>query len=335
MATLRDVARLAGVDPSTVSRVVNGDQDLVIKEETRQRILKAVETLGYRPNAIARSLRLQRTRTIGLLVPDICNPFFPEVIRGAEAVASEAGYHVIFGNTDDDPAKERRFIDTLLAARCDGLILATAMTRDQTIEYLSEQGLPFVLVNRYTLGTDHYVVTDNLQAGREAVAHLIELGHRRIAHLAGPLFTDTGLSRLQGYRTALREAGITFHSAYVEECDFKEASGYEGARRLLQLDPRPTAIFAANDLIAIGVYRAAAEAGLRIPDDLSVVGHNDIPAATYLHPQLTTIRVPLNEMGRSSARLLVELIERGEATETPVVLKTELVVRGSTAPPRE
>jgi LacI family transcriptional regulator len=331
--TLRDLARVAGVDPSTVSRVLNGDETLTVKEETRRRILRAVEELGYVPNPLARGLRTRRTDTVALLVPDIANPFFPEIILGAERVLSESGMQLILANTDERIERERGLIEALRARFVDGFILATAMTHDETVGELAREGVPFVLVNRAHRDTQHYVVTDDRRATAEMVRHLVSLGHRRIAHLSGPLYTETGLDRLRGYREALLEAGLPFREEYVVEGDFKESSGYTGVRRLMAVDPPPTAVVAANDLMAIGALAALKADGVPVPRRVSITGFNDIPLAAHVQPPLTTMRMPRLEMGMASARLLLALLEGRRDVLAPVVLPAELVVRESSAPP--
>jgi LacI family transcriptional regulator len=316
-----------------VSRVLNDDQTLVIKDETRQRILDAVEQLQYVPNAMARGLRRQRSQMIGLLVPDIANPFFPEIILGAERVFSEAGFRLLLGNTDEDPEKERSYVELLRANVVEGLMLATAFTQDETVEELSRLGVPFVLVNRAHEGTTNYVVVNDRQATRSAVDYLIGIGHRRIAHVSGPLYTETGLARLRGYREGLRAAHIEYRDDYVVEGDFKETSGARAVERLWQLPDPPTALMAANDLLALGALDACRRMGVQVPEELSIIGFNDVPVASMVTPSLTTVRVPLLEMGMASALRLLDLLEGRGTPSAPIVLDTELVVRSSTAPP--
>jgi LacI family transcriptional regulator len=331
--TLRDLARVAGVDPSTVSRVLNGDETLTVKEETRARILRAVEELHYVPNALARGLRTQRTGTVALLVPDIANPFFPEIILGAERVLAEAGFHLILANTDEQLEKERGLIQILRSRLVDGFILATALTHDETIGELAREHFPFVLVNRAHRDTRNYVVTDDRQSMRKVVRFLADLGHRAVAHITGPLYTETGLDRLRGFREGLLDAGLPFVDRYVVEGDFKEASGRAAMERLLAEAERPTAVVAANDLMAIGALAVCRERGISVPAELSIVGFNDIPLAARMEPALTTVRSPLLQMGMASARLLLALVMGQEPDAAPVLLPTELVVRASAGPP--
>lgn len=328
--TIKDVAEKAGVNPSTVSRVINEDPKLSIREETRKRIMDVIRELDYRPNGIARSLRLKHTRTLGMLIPDITNPFFPEVIKGAESAAVERGFSLILCNTNEEEEKEKAYLELLVEKKVDGFLVATASSYDRTVEFLREKGYPFVLVNRRSRDvTGRFVVCDDVEGARMVVEHLIELGHRRIAHIAGLLFTETGLSRLEGYRAALNNREIDFDPVYMIEGGFREQDGYRAAQRLLDLPLRPTAIFAANDLVALGALTAAAESGLRVPEDISIVGYNDIPLAEKVTPPLTTIRVPLYDMGYLAGEILTKIILGEEVPEDQVILKPELVVRRS------
>jgi len=327
-----DVARLAGVHPSTVSRALHR-ADLPLRPETRRKVLAAVERLEYRPSFIARGLRLQRTRTLGMLVPDITNPFFPPIIRGAEEAARERGYELVLCNTDDSPEREHASLRLLRERQADGLLMATSRMADATVAAVRRDRFPFVLVNRGSrVSADLSVEVDNERAAEAVIAHLVALGHRRIAHIAGPLSTTTGAERADGYRGALKARGLAFDASLLVEADaYAERSGYGAAMRLLQASP--TAIFAANDLLALGALRAAREMGLRVPQDLSLVGVNDIPLVGLIDPPLTTVRVPQREMGEAAARMLVALVEGQAVPQHHVVLDTALVVRSSTAAP--
>jgi LacI family transcriptional regulator len=331
--TINDVARLAGVHPSTVSRALHR-ADLPLSPETRRRVLAAVERLEYRPSAIARGLRLRRTRTLGMLVPDITNPFFPPIIRGAEEAARERGYELVLCNTDDDGDRERASLRVLRERQADGLLIATSRMADATLASVRRERFPFVLVNRGSrVGEDPAVEVNNARAASEIVAHLVQLGHSRIAHIAGPLSTTTGAERAVGYRDALRAHGVPVDARLVAEAAaYSEDAGFAAAQRLLEL--APTAIFAANDLLALGALRAARERGVRVPFDLSLVGINDIPMVGLLDPPLTTARVPQREMGAIATGILISLLEHEPVRELHVRLEAELVVRGSTAAPR-
>jgi len=297
-------------------------------------VLAAVERLEYRPSAIARGLRLRRTRTLGMLVPDITNPFFPPIIRGAEEAARERGYELVLCNTDDEPEREKASLRVLRERQADGLLIATSRTADATLASVRRERFPFVLVNRGSrVAEDPVVEVNNARAAADIVAHLVSLGHRRIAHIAGPLSTTTGAERAAGYREALRTHGLRADATLMAEASaYSEDAGHAAAMRLLRVEP--TAIFAANDLLALGALRAARDKAIRVPLALSVVGINDIPMVCLVDPPLTTARVPQREMGTIAARMLISLLEREPIANRHVRLETELVVRASTRAPR-
>ncbi|HZR99844.1 MAG TPA: LacI family DNA-binding transcriptional regulator [Chloroflexota bacterium] len=339
-ATLRALAQAVGVNPSTVSRVLNRDPSVRISEATRARILDAAAATGYRPNRLARSLKLQRTQIIGMLIPDVTNPHFSALFRAVDDAASAAGYHVILCNTDDSARRLRQHLDALSEGHVDGLLVATARRDDAALASLRARRLPYVLVNRHRDAPDEsWVVPDDRQAAHLAVAHLVGLGHRRIAHIAGSVEVSRSAARLAGFREAMAAAGCSDEAWVAAAGDLDETAGEVGLARLLALPPaqRPTAVFAANDLAALGAISAARRAGLRVPEDLSVVGSDDLPAGRHASPALTTVQVPVAAMGRLATELLVRRL-RGEAAAdappTRTILPVTLVVRGSTAPPR-
>lgn len=334
-ATITDVATEAGVHPSTVSRVLSGHAASTIRPETRQRVEVAAERLGYRPSALARSLRLQRTLTLGMLVPDITNPFFSSIIKGAEEAARERGYNLILCNSEDQPEREETYLRVLRERQVDGLLIASSQMADATIAELRGDAFPFVLLNRATRNADDLaVIVDNHAAAVEAVAYLASLGHRRVGHIAGPQNTTTGLERRNGYRAAVLAYGLADDPELEVEADaFSEEAGHRAVQVMLAGPACPTAVFAANDLIAIGVLQRLREIGLRVPQDLSIVGFNDIPLAGLLEPALTTVRVPQLEMGVIGARLLIDHLEGKPIGDVRVTLPTELVVRASSAAP--
>ncbi|HUG06192.1 MAG TPA: LacI family DNA-binding transcriptional regulator [Candidatus Limnocylindria bacterium] len=333
--TITDVARAANVHASTVSRVLNGRAELSLLPETRERVIAAATRLGYRPSALARSLRLRRTFTLGMLVPDIANPVFPPIIKGVEGAAHARGYHLILCNTDDSFEREASYLRVLREWRVDGILIASSSTAESTIAELRREKFPFVLVNSASrTGDDACVVPDNRLGVSAAIDHLTRLGHRRIGLIAAPQTTTTGQERLMAARAALRRHHLAHDDALVAVADsFSEASGYRAARRLLLDGEPPTAIFGANDLIALGAIRLAREIGLAVPADLSVVGFNDIPQSELFDPPLTTVRVPQEDMGVLAAALLIDQLEGRPIERRRLVLETELVVRGSTAPP--
>jgi LacI family transcriptional regulator len=331
--TIKDVAHKVGVNPSTVSRVLNGDSNLSIREETRNRILEAIQEMGYRPDPIARSLRMKTSDAIGMLIPDITNPFFPEIIKGAETAASEKGLSLILCNTDENSAKEKDLVRFLIDRRVDGILLFSSRLEDETLVEVEKSGIPFVLVNRGSRSNSGpHVVVDNSQGAQLAVQHLIRLGHRRIAHISGFLYTETGLERFEGYRKSLNAAGLPFVSEYMVEAGFAEQKGYTAMQKLLSVSKPPTAVFAANDLMAMGAMTAVIEKGLRIPEDLSIVGFDDIWVARRITPSLTTIRIPLNEMGYLAVQMIADKIKKNTLINERVILPPELVIRSSTSP---
>ncbi|HYT25260.1 MAG TPA: LacI family DNA-binding transcriptional regulator [Actinomycetota bacterium] len=331
---LKDVAAAAGVHAATASRALNERTAGMISPETVERVRRAAEELGYQVNGMARALKTRRSLAVGMLVPDITNPFFPPIVRGAEDALAAAGYTLVLGNTDNDEAKERRHLSQMAQSQVDGFLLATARLRDPAIDRLRRGEVPFVLVNRTVeRGGLSAVIPDDRAAMLLAVEHLHGLGHRRIGYVGGPLDTSTGARRAEGFRAAMRLHGLRDDAATLAAV-FNATAGRRAAAELLAVRPRPTAIVAANDLLALGTLDAAAEAGLECPLGVSVVGVNDIPMADRLSPSLTTARVPEYELGRRSARLLLAHLERPDRDPETVMLAPELIVRGSTAPPR-
>jgi LacI family transcriptional regulator len=330
--TIKDVAERAGVHASTVSRVINNNQRSSIREKTRLKILEAIRELGYRPNSIARNLRLKTSDAIGMLIPDITNPLFPEVIKGVESLASENDLSITLCNTDDNPEKELKIIRFLLGRMVDGFLLASVHMRDETIEEVDKSGLPYVMVNRGNRkDAGARVVPDNAAGARLAVQHLVSLGHKKIAHIAGFLYTDTGIERLEGYRKTLNLANIPFNPDYMVETGYKEADGYKAMSKMLRLADRPTAVFAANDLLAMGAILAIHEKGLRVPEDISVVGFDDIWVADRITPALTTVKIPLYKMGYLAMSMLLNKMKDIPVEQERILLEPSLVVRRSTA----
>jgi LacI family transcriptional regulator len=330
--TLKQLSRLAGVHPSTVARVLGEDPHQRVSDEVRQRIVALAHEHGYQPNHLARSLRTKRTEVIGTLIPDISNPFFALLFRGIEDALAQRAFSVILANTDDDPTREERGIAMLRGRQVDGLILATARRNDPAVLELAAEGFPFVMVNRHTDPiAANAVVPDDYAGAGAAVEHLIALGHRHIGHIAGSDSISTGHSRRHGYRDALHRHSLPVDPALVGQGNYRESGGYEAMRGLLALDQPPTAVFAVNDLAASGALRAAREAGLHVPRDVSIVGFNDLSTVVQTTPALTTLRVPLHEMGMAAGQLLAQLLNE-EMSAEPVVMPVTLVVRESTGP---
>ncbi|HXM58783.1 MAG TPA: LacI family DNA-binding transcriptional regulator [Candidatus Dormibacteraeota bacterium] len=328
--TLKELAARAGVHPSTVSRVVNNDPVLRVSAETRARIEALLEETDYRPDGIARSLRLRQSFVLAMLIPDITNPLFANIFLGIEEVAGERGYGVILANTGGTVERERAHLRSLQARRVDGVILASVSLRDPSVRWLREQGIKHVLVNRYSGERDPFVGADDRLGGTLATRHLVALGHRRIAHLAGSRGVSTAVQRRRGYLAALEEAGIAADPALIVEAGYLEEAGRRAMAQLLAQPLPPTAVFAVNDMAAMGAHAAVLDRGLRIPQDVAIVGYNDVPLAARLAPALTTLRVPVRDFGRQSAEMLIEQIQTGRIQRRRVVLQPELIVRGST-----
>jgi len=328
--TLKELAARAQVHPSTVSRVANNDPGLRIAATTRTRIEALLRETEYRPNGVARGLRLRQTLVLAVVIPDITNPFFAAMFRGIEDGATPRGYQVLLCNTDGIPERQRAHLHSLAARRVDGVILASTFLKDPAVRWLRHQRTPYVLVNRFSEdGVDPFVGSDDVMGAPLATQHLIGLGHVRIGHLAGQPTVSTGVLRRKGYLSALAEAEILADPALIVESGFVEEGGAQAMDSLLSLNHPPTAIFAVTDMAAVGAYGAARKHGLRIPDDLAIVGYNDIPLAGRLIPGLSTVHVPIHEFGSVAARILLEQIETGVLTPRRVVFAPQLVVRGS------
>ncbi len=330
--TLRDVAERAGVDRSVVSRVISGDRALSVRESTRERVQQAIRELDYRPNAQARSLRTARAQAFGLLIPDFTNPIYASIIGGAELEALQHASVLLVGSSAEQGFRTQGFLDALDGGRVDGLLLAGDHGSERLFGSLSRLGIPWLMLNRRASGVQRSVILDDEGAASLAVRHLVHLGHRRIGHLAGPLQADTAQRRLAGYYQALKEAGLPSDPALVEAADYSSSGGAAAMNRLLEQEQPPTAVFVANIASAIGALHAARLLSLRVPDDVSVIAMHDLPLAGYLDPPLTTVRMPLEALGRRGVELLVS---HGASDPIDEVLRgpIELVVRGSSAPP--
>jgi len=297
--TLKDVAALARVHPATASRALNPETRLLVREDTAQRVLEAASELGYRPNTVARSLRTRRSHSVGVLIPDLNNPLFPPIVRGIEDRLAAAGYVALIGNTDGDPEREWTLFEQMRARHVDGLVLATVHLGDPLLAESARTELPVVLMNRlaqdYSLPS---VSVDNERGIRMAVAHLAGLGHTRIAHIAGPQEVSTGLARYRGFLAAMEGHGLRADPQLIVTAKaFSIDEGHRCAQLLLKRDLGVTAVAAGNDMLAVGWYAARDEAGLSCPEDISVVGFNDMPFIDRLRPPLTTIRFPHYQVG--------------------------------------
>jgi LacI family transcriptional regulator len=334
-ATLRDVAAAARVHPATASRALNPETRLLVSEDTARRVTAAAAKLGYRPNPVARSLRTRRSHTVGVLIPDLNNPLFPPIVRGLEDKLAAAGYVALIGNTDADASRERLIFEQMRARHVDGFVLATATLHDRLLAEVAAADLPVVLMNRLSQDYSFPAVSvDNEQGARMAVSHLARLGHTRIAHIAGPQEASTGVSRLRGFREGMAAHGLEVREDLIAYAGrYTVEDGTRCARELLTVQGGFTAVAAGNDMLAVGCYAALDEAGLHCPDDISVIGFNDMPFIDRLRPPLTTVRFPHYQLGTEAAQLLLERIGEREAPVKILYLAPELVVRGSVAPP--
>lgn len=332
---LRDVAALAGVHTATASRALNPATRGLVSEETAARVAAAAERLGYTVNPIARSLKTSRSNSVGVVIPDLTNPLFPPIIRGIDDVLSAKGFSVLLVNTDNEKSREIGQVASLRARLVEGLIVATALLEDPHLIQLAAERVPVVLINRRMATPGLPSVTgDDASGVYLALQHLAGLGHRRIGHLAGPQTTSTGRVRLQAYHQALQDLGLPHGGDLVVECGaWSEEEGARGLAELISRDPQISAVLAGNDLLALGCYDLLRERGLSCPQDMSIVGFNDIPIVGKLTPGLTTVHIPHYEIGAEAARLLLERMEDGGNTAVKsILLPLELIVRGSTGP---
>lgn len=328
---MRDVAVRAGVSITTVSHVINESRP--VSQELRLRVLAATRELDYQPNLLARGLRCGQTHTLGVIVPDSANPFFAEVARGIEDTVFKHGYNIILCNSDGDLDKELLYANVLSLKQVDGILFVAVGVSTEHILALEGQSIPVVVVDREVPhAAVDLVLTDNARGGWLATRHLLDLGHRRIACVAGPSDVAPSAERLTGYRRALGDDAIPVDEALILRGDFQYESGYQAARHLLSMDSSPTAIFASNDLMAIGAISAAVEVGQHVPADLSVVGFDDVRLASFANPALTTVAQPKYEMGVVAATMLLERMRDPGMPPRRRVLDTELIVRRSTAP---
>ena len=332
MSTIKDVAALAGISYTTVSHVLNKSRP--VSDEVRRKVEAAIIQLDYVPSAVARSLKAKATSTIGLLIPNGINPYFAELARGIEDYCERNGFCVILCNSDDNPEKQRSYLRVLLEKRVDGLIVSSVGGDAGLAAGLAAVRTPMVIVDRDLEG----IVADLVRIDHElgaylATCHLLELGHRHIACICGPAETSVAQMRLAGYRRAMHEAQVPVLNEWVVESDFTSPAGYQAAVELLAQNP-PTAIFAGNDMIGIGVLRAAAERNIRVPSDLSVIGFDDIQMSRYVYPALTTVGQSILKLGEMAAEVLLRRIAAPAATAVEHrIVKPGIVLRESTAPP--
>lgn len=332
MASIKQVARLAGVSTATVSRTLKHPE--VVTAATREKVMAAVTRVGYTPNFLARNLRTLRSQAILVLVPDIGNPFFSEIIKGMEQVAHAHGYSLLLGDTQNNPEREMEYAARVSARQADGLITLSSRIPFKNYRERIRNGTLPPLVNACECVSDPHVPTvqiDNRAAAFKATQYLLDLGHRRIGFVTGPLVSPLSTERLKGYQAALRAAGITGRKPPVVNGDFTAASGEAAAEQILEAKPRPSAVFCSNDEMAIGLITAVKARGLRVPEQLSVIGFDDIPLARYFDPPLSTILQPKLEIGRSAMKLLCDMLLTGRPPATMAhTLPFQLVVRDST-----
>ena len=328
--TIRDVAQRVGVSPMTVSRVIN--DSALVSPETRRRVEEAISELGYVPSRLARGLSAKRTGTLAVIVPDVANPFFTLIVRGAEDVARRAGYRVILCDTRADLGVEREVVEEMIAHRVEGILIAPVSDRSREhLRRLAKFAVPFVLVDRTVpdISADA-VLGDSAEGAQRLVEHLLSLGHRQIGLIVETDEVSTARDRRRGYEAALEGAGVPVDPALIVEATVDPAGGFEGMRRLLELDDRPTAVFTVNNLVALGAIEAVRAAELEVPDDLALVCFDDIEYASRLYPFLTVMEQPAETFGTLGTQLLVERIEgRAPDRTRVVVLPAEFVVRRS------
>jgi LacI family transcriptional regulator len=328
MVTINDVAKRSGVSATTVSHALNETRH--VSAEAKRRVLETVKELNYQPNSVARSLRKKESQSFGLILPDSANQYFAEIQVGVEKAAYEKGYSVILCNTEGDLEKEKLYVKVLRNKQVDGILFISVGNQTETLKSLQESKIPIVLVDRDLPDLDiDSVIADNYQGGYLATKHLILLGHKRIGCITGPTGILASGRRIAGYKKALEESGIAFDMELIKSGDFHAASGKTAALQLLNQPQRPSAIFAFNDLMAMGAIQAAIACNRSIPRDISVIGFDDIELSSYLQPPLTTIRQPKQEMGRMAVEMLLNRIENHDLPAIKVVLPISIINRES------
>jgi DNA-binding LacI/PurR family transcriptional regulator len=331
-STIREVAERAGVSVATVSRVFSGGTR--VTENVSRRVREAARQLNYQPNRVARNLRVRQTQTVGLIVPDIENPFYTSVIGGIEEVLQASEYSLLLANSNENPKREQANARTLQAEGVAGIIFTPSGPDTAIYERLAAAGIPLVAVSRTpeSMQIDAVCVA-NREGARTAIEHLIGLGHRRIAMISGPPWISTARDRLLGYEEALAAHGIASDRELVQYADFRQHGGYNSMRTLLSLQPQPTAVFVGSNLMTLGALQAIHERGLEIPRDIAVVGFDDMPWAVSLNPPLTAVAQPAYEVGETAARLLLERLRQPDRPPRKIVLETTLTVRRSCGAP--
>ena len=329
-ATMLDVAKLAGVTAPLVSRYINKDTNLLIKQETREKIQNAIDILNYRPNNLARSLRVKKSNSIAILIPDITNPFFTEIIKGAQISAAEKGITLILCETDDDERVEAENIRMFNDKYVDGILVATIHDHNVNLQLLKDLDMKFVLMTRTAQGMDvPYVKIDDYKGACSAMEHLIENGHKSIAHIAGSANTATGLERTRAYYDIMKKYRLETPEEYVIETKYLEHQGFWAMERLIALPHRPTALFCCNDMTAIGAYKAMEKHGLSVPGDISIIGFDNIWVSGILSPALTTIETHTKQVGQKAFESLYSWIENRSSGRSKIILDPMLIQRKS------
>ncbi len=329
MATMKDIARLAGVSTSTVSHVINKSR--FVSDEIAERVNNAAQQLNYAPSALARSLKMNRTKTIGMLVTTSTNPFFGEVVKGVERSCYHQGYNLILCNTEGDNQRMKASINTLLQKRVDGLLLMCSTLEGERLDVFDRYpDIPIVVMDWGPILFASDKIQDNsLQGGYMAAKHLIECGHKEIGCITGPLIRHQAQMRYEGYKRALAEAGIAINPDWIVESEFECEGGYQAFEKHYQRGKLPSALCVSNDMMAMGVIQAASQRGLRVPDDLSLIGYDDVHIAKFMTPALTTIHQPKYRLGKAAVDTLLYRLENPDTTAQVVQLEPTLVVRNS------
>ncbi|WP_368658719.1 LacI family DNA-binding transcriptional regulator [Metabacillus halosaccharovorans] len=327
MVRIVDVAKKANVSTATVSRVISKPD--TVREETINKVLRAIKELNYHPNVLARQLRTSETKTVIVVIPDISNPFFSKVLRGIENLACNNGYQVLLGDAGNDREQESRYLDILHQKKADGMILLTAKMKPQLIEEISNE-FPIVLACEYIEGSSIPTISiDNVSSARKATEYLIQLGHKRIGTISGPLDSVLGQDRLKGFYQAMARNRLSVDPVLVQEGDFNYESGFNLMKKFLALNRTPTGVFAANDEMALGAIRAIRTMNLRVPEDISVIGFDDIHFSSIFEPALTTISQPAFEIGSKAMELLIMLMDKKKIEKNQYILDDSLVIRES------
>jgi len=328
MATIYDVCSKAGVSMATVSRVINGNNN--VREQTRQKVLDAMKTLGYKPNISAQSLASKVTNSVGVLVSELSGPVYGPMMSEIESELRKAGKHVFIASGHSDAKQEKENIEFLISRNCDALIMHVEAVSDEYLLQLSEADTPFILLNRYVKGLSENCITlNNIHGGYLATKALMDMGHKDIAYISGPLWKTDASDRLDGHKKALTEYGISYNEDLLYEGDFHEESGIKGLDNFLLKKQKFTALVCANDEMASGAMVQARESDIHVPDDLSIIGYDDIDVAYYLHPKLTTIRYPVDEMGHMAARWVIKNVYNKDINDIKHTFEPKLIVRNS------